>query len=385
MTSFAPFYKVKELINSIDNIKTIEDAKNVFNSFITDHDFQNEYGIKQLYDIMHCCFMSNFKHKNEMLYLTCLVIEHYKILNKYVNNLMVPVDCDYTLYLPTEEEPLYLKNGFTLREIRRNTILEITKNDNMIMVINFVGDFNLNNTNDGPKDEKFVCVSFSKFGDININKDIDFNITFGNIEYMSFARSYVPYIDPVEQIIINDDVDGLLNVLSQRIRDEDKSTLNSFNKYKVYSSNLLNLSNKLTLMELCVLYGSIKCFKLLYLRGYDYGEYVYSLVFGGNLEMFHLFESNNKLYNIVYVMLSIIKSHNIELFEYWFNKHYEYTDIEYIESVIIEAMYYKNYNVIEYVGTVCRETCDKMNLLPLLTSSEKENGKSVLQFLNMYK
>lgn len=341
MSFIASFEDVKELINAIDNIKTKEDADKVYDMFLSNECFQNEYNIIGLYDIIYTSFRNNVKNYKELLYLGWRFMQKYNYFCNYIKYTILPLNCQYFVSYPNTEEVIKFENGFTLYNIKKDTIIKIVKDDNIIMVITILEDVETQDND--------IKISFSKYGNIKIS-NIKVNVVINDINALTSPVDVSEFEEnDIVSIIKEDNVDGLINFINTNLVDALGK------EYKIDNSKYYcNIQHKLSLIDATLLYGAVRCFKYLYLNNcYHLTDNYFeeALIAGGNIEIFRILERDNRLLNTNNILREILYYHNMPLFIYWYNKYMATDDLKTIVDVMKTAIFMKDYNVVEYMKT----------------------------------
>ena len=166
-------------------------------------------------------------------------------------------------------------------------------------------------------------------------------------------------LNEIETAIKNDDVNKLQTLivntnLNAQIYHHDISTINDGNI-------------EYSLIQLAMLYGSIRCFKFLYLNGcYDDlcfkhlfaegNEFIglKEILIGGNIEIFRIIEHDHKYTKLTYNdndEIIIIRS-NLDIFSY-LDRKYEFNTTrnsnKAIKDMLYASMISYNYDIFEYI------------------------------------
>ena len=121
--------------------------------------------------------------------------------------------------------------------------------------------------------------------------------------------------DSLMYIIIHDDVDSL----------QEYSTNKSFNPNQTITSFFFPceyIARKLSLIQICAFFRSVKCFKFLYLNGADLGQVANFAVAGGDLELVRIAEQNQKS-GFVNSPIAAVEFRRNEIFDWLELTHYE--------------------------------------------------------------
>lgn len=308
------FHELTATINRIFAIKTEEDAKEVFEEITTSPEYQNETNIKLLYQAIFTA--------NDNLY--CLN-------NQIFNNLLLRMIDQYSEHLYKEIEKFKLPNNLFIDEIRNGKLsrfqsefmrfddmnnadaLDVYKENAHIMTIQIVN-----------KGDEYRFIEFNnKKGKINISPDVAINITFHDINTFPISfKVYQVKADKYAQMIKDDNVDMLTSLYEQI----DMTAA----KYIPDLPTRENYVNGMSLCDLSLVYGAVKCFKYLYLNGHFKPNIVSwrYLIQGNNLEIFRtiLFETDliNKNKDIILINAIIFHNTEIAIFminNYIFEKH----------------------------------------------------------------
>ena len=149
-------------------------------------------------------------------------------------------------------------------------------------------------------------------------------------------------INPLEiaKILRNDDLEKLQEISSQTNFDFNQIIEPSI--YERYS--FINKEN-VSLIDYCAFFCSIQCFKYLLLNGSNVKNTLKYAIAGGNLEIIHLCEHNDLLFEGVYE--TAIEFHRNDIFYYFYEN--KIIEIKNLTPLGILCIKYNNYEIFSFL------------------------------------
>ena len=337
MFNTASFEDVKYLCDDIYNVE-MDTVDDVYNSFVNNPSFQNEYNIKQLKEMFDVFSVSKLTNESAFLALYIKFIEKYPQLHDLLPKITMPIDVDYIYTNPTYDEPIIYKQA------RYHSDIEfINDNSTIVGIRNGKTIFKLAISK--VKSTREASVAVTSCGSFIIRGIEKFSLKVYNFDGIHHVANYMFYhqATPLAKAIQNDDMDELqryaathqaYDLYVNRSNEEYGKDIGALRTNPIYTA---------------MLFSSVKCFRFLYMSGHldnpteDSDKYV---VYSGNLEIFRILFNDKKIEDVDHICEHIIRSHNQDLLEFWIRENGK--KIDYV-SMVECCLRYFNYVALEYI------------------------------------
>ena len=341
MFTIASFEEVRQLVNAIYSMKTIEDSENVFDMFTSNLNFQNDYNIMQVRHIFRNAIEVNPTRYSILKNTLLRFMEKYPLMITDVDGeIFIPYSCSFEVYFPDDEQVSFI-NGMTLKKdsLPVDTIIEVNNDERTILTLTVLE----NNGSDSR-------VSFNSYGSVTIQGRIRLSLTIGDYDSIDFLKSHQNDEFGIMKAIEEDDIDTLQNIFAVY---PEKMTSNICKP----KSSCHDIYSGITPIEYAILMGAINCFKYLFLNdcyqdsqtSNSYWGVIYAvekcLVYGGNLEILRILISNHSHLDARMMIISSIHKHDFDMFMYWYSRH----DIDYDDKLFRAVFESNNCDVLEFL------------------------------------
>ena len=363
----ASFEEVKKFSHELINVND-ENINEVYNMFVNNPHFQNEYNILQLYQILKHALTFVVKQNDALLKISFMFMEKYNQICNLLEEYFLPKGFICILHTVNKEEPtIFNSGGFKIYGLRSGDKMEYIYKNNVIMVITILKDF--------PIGDFF---SVNKFGNFYISYEMEYKLEFNDLTGIKPRTKFTMdnLLETIGEIIINDDVDTLTQFMSTY--EGCENTYKNVFMFDIsfghnYRSNPIYKA---------MLYGSIKCFKYLYLSEYYNEPDIlgdHCCIQGKNTEILRILINDNKFKDHYEVIKHIIQIHDIDLFTFWYSRY----GTKKLASCLTTAADSYNYTVFEYLINEYGENeilkRDDAWILHNFTSSIKINNFEIVE------
>lgn len=345
----ASFNDMKELINMINSMETFDDVDKVYNHFVSSGKFDNDYNARQLENLLYNCYRRNYKKEKLFNKLISKFMEKYPLYALMMfNYIKLPSNCIFEFTTP-EGETIAADKGITIDCVQPNSLVEISKDDEVIFTITILdNDYYSNYTKN-----YYNVITFNNIQHCINFRGLLFSISFGNIdELMFYEHNRVDDLNDIEKAIMNDDIEAIrVYAATNDIKTRQFKSIFPF----VFTNQCWANYQTYSLIELAMLYNAKECFKFLYLNKCltcISANNIFMLLNSGNYEMFHICENEGLMTDYLDILIKIAEyTNDIELFCYWYNKYYNKDS--YTHDKNNNMIYYIinsfNYNAFEFL------------------------------------
>lgn len=372
MFGTASYEEVKAFANKI--MTSTDNVKEVYDAFINNSNFQNDYNIFQL-SLMLNNYIDNHqfeidtKHTVEML---SMFMSKYRELDILLPFIRFPNDAIITITYPNENEPITYKMD---TEIFCNLIdgvsIKVSHNKNLIMSATVIKESVV-------KSE--LRVEHSCIYNFNY---VNLNIQFHDINEITIEKNanIIENLTDIGKCILDDNQE----MLSEELASQDTEP-NVFieNENLILPHILSDIEFYTNPIYYTMLTGSVKCFKYLYANGYydestNIGDYCVAI--GKNREIFRILYNDNRLCNKLFAFKYAIQMHDTEMVNFWLvNENFES-----LSNIIIRAIIAYNYEILDMLNNEYGQNIfDKCQTLCTFSRQHSKLDKHNFEVIHKY-
>ena len=335
----ASYSDIKNFINRLYETE-MDTVDEVFNLFVNNPRFQNEYNIEQLYHILKHYMDTNIVKNDVVINIVTKFMEKYNRLTDLLQYLVFPYE--YTGYLHErghDDVKEFRSHDCSLYGLHKGDIIEIVANGNTIMVIQILENFECL---ESLTMSRSYCVKSSI---ITKHHGIKMSTIFGDISQLYTTYNHVLFknMTPCGMAIMLDDLDTF-----QKYTTDNEGTKLMTSKCGFMPLDIMDGDIADNPIYFAILFNSFRCLNYMLINGYydkptDTGDYC--VVMSQSVDILLRFMCENKIRNPENVYRHIIPIHNAGLFVFWHTQH-ELTDTM---DLLINSIDCYNYNVFEYL------------------------------------
>lgn len=344
MSKLLSINDIKTIVDSIMDVNE-ENINDVY-TLLTKPEYNNKYVKTQIEIIIR--YIMNIKPFDSK-YIT-------KLITKLINhndfdtlNDLLPITQNFTTYKINEGK----KIETDLNDIKEGDTIGIYENDTLLLTC-YIDKVYYN-----PKLRFELSSRTFIYNNCDIRCNYNENITF-DYNYI-FDVQCSSYVKELINIIREDNIDELIKYTSNNIFTISENEQPILRLPMNYRSDNIEHHQISEFIELAIIFGSIKCFKMLFLsNGINIKTDILSneLMISNNLEIIHILIQNN-IIDFITLIKSSILYHNNDIFNYCLN-NYDYSD-DYKGDLAISSIVNWNYYSFEILNTKEQYIYNKIN------------------------
>ena len=368
------FEKIVKISNRIDNASTEEDVVEIISMITNDEQLQTDDMFELIANMIKTGInYSNIINKqllNDLHERLSKIFEHY--FADSPGNWIYPGGIKLAIE-SSDTENVYEKcKSKVINNVKKGDIVSIyDKNDKLLFKCVIKND-----------EQKRIFILFEPetsfgCGYISIRPYCNAELIYRDlgatkVKKLDIGKSVFKDEPEVVEAIRNDDLDYLQKFVTSYEFEPNRKYLVSKEPYQQYPNTYIPSSS---LMNITLLYGSVKCFKYLYSNNkYENSdENCFNLIVGGSIEIFKILENEHRLDKFIKnIMIYSITYHNNDVAKYLISKH-DITAM--LKDIIITTIDRYNFEIINYL--IKNEYIDINNLLTVDDNDVKKIKPSI--------
>lgn len=366
MLNYASFDDINNFVKTMISIKTEDDVNKAFNYFVNRHEFQNEYNIKQLPNMIHSALMRNYKAQHLLLKLSMMLMEKYDIIVCYMLPMLsLHKGCVFEKIHKNNKKTNKITKEYAGFEINfdNNDVINVYGTSNDLLFTITIKKYYIGNmviTQNSAKTLKceingqnLLSIKFNDIDDL-YNRAVKLETDKTPFKLPHEAKDAILLghrhrkLNEIETAIKFDNIDDLQKLLAVKDNWNEITCKIDIPIYEI-SMNRGRRNKGFTLSDTALFYGSVKCFKYLLMNNAIKTTRftVDAVMFGYNTELIWLLIQNELINTnaIDTILESVIKYCDVELFTFWYQRY----GISNAKRLLEVAMENYNYDIIKFI------------------------------------